>query len=124
MSVCDQRRELAFLAAAARGHESFVTQVRARLEAGEPEFGDSWAWIGIRRHLTELREEAADLGAWSVLADQALDHEQQLADADRDRTRAVLELAARRGAQVHQLLSSALRSLDQYDDHRTNGAQR
>jgi hypothetical protein len=111
MSSRDQSRELAFLAAAGRGHEPFVTQVRARLEEGEPEFGDSWCWIGIRRHLAELLEEAADLGAWSALADQALDLDRELADVDRQRIHAVLTLAARHGAQAHEHLAAALRSI-------------
>jgi hypothetical protein len=106
----DQRREARFLGDAARGHDPFVVQAQARLAAGEEIFGQSWAWIGIRKHLTELLEEAADIGSWAVLAVQALDRE-QLADAERDRIRAVLELAARRGAQAHAALTAGLDSL-------------
>lgn len=108
----DTRREREFLSTAARGHAAFVEHAEARLARGEDEFGDSWAWIGLARHLRELREEAADLGAWSVLAEQALDLADDLTDADRDRTRAVLRLAARRGAEAHEALSGALRALD------------
>ena len=104
MSLRDQQREQRFLSDAARGHEPFVQHATARLDAGEEPFGDSWAWIGIRRHVDELLEEAADLGSWAALADQALDREQEPADVDRARIRAVLELVARRGAQAHQAL--------------------
>lgn len=103
--------ERAFLAAAARGHHPFVAQAQARLEAGEELFGDSWCWIGIRRHLTELLEEAADVGSWAALADQALDVDPSLSDLHREQIRAVLVLAARHGAQAHEALTRALRSL-------------
>jgi hypothetical protein len=103
----DLEREQRFLREAARGHQPFVDQATARLEAGEEPFGDSWAWIGIRRHLAELLEEAADVGSWAALADQALDRE-QLSDVDRQRIAAVLQLAARHGAQAHEALSQAL----------------
>ena len=105
MSLRDQQREQTFLRDAARGHEAFVQHATARLDAGEEPYGDSWAWIGIGRHVRELAEEAADLGAWAALADQALDREHDLPDVDRARTRAVLELVARRGAQAHEALT-------------------
>ena len=60
----DIQRERALLSQAARGHAPFVAEAQARLEAGEELYGDSWAWIGVRRHLSELLEESADLGAW------------------------------------------------------------
>jgi hypothetical protein len=105
-------REHRFLTDAARGHAPFVAQARARLEAGEEHYGDSWAWIGIRRHLTELLEEAADLGAWATLADQALDADPKHSELNHDQIRAVLNLVARRGAQAHEALTAALRSID------------
>ncbi len=74
-------------------------------------YGDSWAWIGIRRHLAELLEEAADLGSWSALADQALDHEPDLSDVDRDRIAGVLAAAAEQGARAHAALTVAARAL-------------
>jgi hypothetical protein len=107
----DLDREQRFLLDAAHGHEPFVEQATARLEAGEEPFGDSWAWIGIRKHLRELLEEAADVGACAVLADQALRYEQGLADVDRERIRTVLALSARRGAQAHEALTAVLRAL-------------
>lgn len=112
MSLRDTQREQRLLAAAARGHLPFADQAFARLEAGEEPFGDSWTWIGIARHLSELLEEASDLGAWSALADQALDRERDLSDLHRGQLRAVLELVARRGAEAHQALSQALRSVE------------
>jgi hypothetical protein len=107
----DSFRERRLLADAARGHHAFVAQAKARLEAGEELYGDSWAWIGIRRHLAELLEEAADLGAWAALADQALDTDPRLSDQHRERIRAILAVAARCGAQAHQALTAALGSV-------------
>jgi hypothetical protein len=86
VSLRDLEREQRFLADAARGHEPFVEHATARLDAGEPLFGDSWAWIGIRKHLVP-----------------------DLSDVDRQRIDAVPQLAARRGAQAHEALSGALR---------------
>ena len=103
--IRDLEREKRFLRDAARGHDPFVQHALDRLEAGEEPFGDSWAWIGIRKHLAELAEEAADVGGWAALADQALDREHGLSDVDRARIRAVLELVARRGAQAHEALT-------------------
>ena len=103
--IRDLEREKRLLRDAARGHDPFVQHAADRLDAGEEPYGDSWAWIGIGRHLRELAEEAADLGAWAVLADQALDREHDLSDVDRARIRAVLELVARRGAQAHEALT-------------------
>jgi hypothetical protein len=105
VTLRDLDREQRFLHNAARGHEPFIEHATARLDVGEEPYGDSWAWIGIRRHLAELAEEAADLGSWAALADQALDREQELSDVDRARIRAVLELVARRGAEVHAALT-------------------
>jgi len=103
----DTERETRFLAGAARGHNPFVAQAQARLEAGEEIYSDSWAWIGILRHLAELLEEAADLGSWAALADQALDRE-QLTEREREHIRASLELAACCGAQAHAALTAGL----------------
>jgi len=106
MSQRDPDRERTFLAAAARGHHPFVEQATARLDAGEEVYGDSWAWIGLRRHLTELLEEAADLGSWAALSAQALDHEPDLSDANRQRIAGVLAATASHGARAHALLST------------------
>jgi len=107
----DPDRERTFLAEAARGRHPFVEQATLRLNAGEEVYGDSWAWIGLRRHLTELLEEAADLGAWAALAAQALDLEPNLADADRQRIAGVLAATASHGARAHALLTAATSAL-------------
>lgn len=111
MSQRDPDRERTFLADAARGHHPFVEQATARLDAGEEIYGDSWAWIGLRRHLVELLEEAADLGSWATLAAQALDHEPDLSDADRQRIAGVLAATASHGARAHALLTAATSAL-------------
>ncbi|MGC9221756.1 MAG: hypothetical protein ACP5H2_10465 [Solirubrobacteraceae bacterium] len=111
MTTRDEFRERRFLAEAACGHAPFVTQALERLEAGEAEYGSSWAWIGVRRHLAELLEEAADLGAWAVLADQALDGELALSAAQREQLRQALRRVAALGAAAHRLLSEAAEAL-------------
>jgi hypothetical protein len=120
-SLRDLDRERRFLRHAARHHEPFAQHAAARLAAGEEPFGDSWAWIGIGRHLLELLEEAADVGAWATLAEQALDRE-PLSDVDRQRIGAVLQLVARCGAQAHEALTGAMRALD--GPHAPNGPER
>jgi hypothetical protein len=107
----DPDRERAFLADAARGHQPFVDHALARLDAGDAVYGDSWAWIGIRKHLAELLEEAADLGAWAVLAHQALDHEPGLSDADRQRVSGAVAAAAGHGGRAHAALTAAATTL-------------
>lgn len=111
MTERDLDRERAFLTEAARGHKPFVDQATARLDAGEEIYGDSWKFIGLRRHLVELLEEAADLGSWAVLAVQALDTEPGLSDADRQRIAAVLAATASHGARTHAVLSTITRAL-------------
>jgi len=69
------------------------------------------AWIGVKKHLTELLEEAADVGSWSALAEQALDLDLVLSEQHRQQIRAVLRTAARHGAQAHESLTIALDSL-------------
>ncbi|WP_249021056.1 hypothetical protein [Conexibacter sp. S30A1] len=100
------------MAEASCGHLAFVEQALARLDAGQAEYGDSWAWIGVRRHVAELAEEAADLGAWSALADQALDHEHALGTDERERVRQVLRRVASLGAASHRLLTEAAAELE------------
>ena len=107
----DPDRERAFLAEAARGHQPFVDHALARLDAGDELYGDSWVWIGMRRHLAELLEEAADLGAWAVLAHQALDHEPRLSAVDRQRVAGAVAAAARHGARAHAALTAAVTAL-------------
>jgi len=111
MTRRDPDRERRFLDDAARGHEPFVEQATARLDAGEEIYGDAWIWIGLRRHLAELLEEAADLGSWAALASQALDREPDLSATDRERVVAVLAAAARHGARAHALLTAAKSAL-------------
>jgi hypothetical protein len=111
MTRRDRDRERAFLADAARGHRPLVDHALARLDAGDELYGDSWAWIGIRKHLAELLEEAADLGAWAVLAHQALDHEPRLSAVDRQRVAGVVAAAAAHGARAHAALTAAVTAL-------------
>jgi len=110
----DRARERAFLAAAARPHgpagACWALCARGRLEAGQAAYGDRWATVGLSRLLEELAEEAADLGAWAALAEQALDFE------DLDPSTAVevhraLEAATRAGADAYAALLPLRRAL-------------
>jgi hypothetical protein len=111
MTGRDSFRERRFLAEAACGHMPYIEQALARLDAGQSTYGDSWCWIGIRRHLAELTEEAADLGSWSALADQALDGELALSAEQREQTRQALRRVAALGACAHRLLAEATEAL-------------
>lgn len=112
MTERDSFRERRWLAEAACGHAAFIEQALARLEAGQAEFGDSWAWIGVRRHVAELTEEASDLGAWAVLCDQALDLDAGLSSEQREHLRQTLRRVAALGAAAHRLLSEASEQLE------------
>jgi hypothetical protein len=52
----------------------FAAHAQERLREGQETYGDRWAAESMATLLTELQEEAADLGAWGVLALQALSH--------------------------------------------------
>lgn len=108
VSIRDLEREASFLSTAAGDHAAFVEHVAARLQLGEREYGDAWATRDLRELLGELLEEAADLGAWAVLAEQRLSTS-SLTIGERDRVVAVLSLVARHGAQAHRLLIAAIR---------------
>lgn len=107
----DTKREAEFLRAAARGEDEFVERVEARLRLGDELYGTFYQWIGIRKLLDELREEALDLAAWASLADEALDREVELDAERRDQIRAVLQSSARYGSQAYVTLSLARRSI-------------
>jgi hypothetical protein len=112
VSIRDTFRERHWLTEVSNGDAEFVEHVMSRLDAGQETFGDSWAWIGVRRHFEELLEEASDLAAWSVLADQALDRETNLTDLHREQLHSVLRVAAQSGARAHVILLQALTSID------------
>lgn len=108
----DPFRERRFLAEAACGHLAFVEEAVARLEAGQATYGDSFEWVGIRRHLIEMLEEASGLGSWAVLCDQALDHEHGLSAVQREHVRQALRRVASLGAAAHRVLSEAAADLE------------
>lgn len=108
----DGFRERRWLAEASCGHLAFVEQALARLDAGQAAYGDSFEWVGIRRHLIEMLEEASGLGSWAVLCDQALDHEHGLDADERERVRQALRRVAALGGAAHRLLSEAAVELE------------
>lgn len=69
----DLEREAELLAAAAP-EGGWAAHVRQRLALGEREYRDRWRERGALALVLEALEEAADLGGWGVLAQQALDH--------------------------------------------------
>lgn len=108
----DGRFELATLELAAAvvpvpvaGGSPFVTQATARLKLGERVYGDRWMRQGVSVLLSELLEEAADLGAWAVLVLQSLD---ELDPDQREVVEACVLDAARAGARAHSAVMRAL----------------
>lgn len=92
--------ERVFLDAAELGSETrgFADHARRRLHAGERAYAGRWANVGWDQLVHELTEEAADLGAWAVLALQTI--ERDVPEQARDATR-LLEVIARAGAEAH-----------------------
>lgn len=93
--------------AAGAGH--FTTHALRRLDAGQAAYGDRWATLGLHRLVHELLEEAADLGAWGVLALEALERDAaSLSDTQRRRLEGLLHAAIVAGARAHRELERAL----------------
>jgi len=87
------------------GPSGFVEHVTRRLALGGSAYGNRWTELGLRRLLVELSEEAADLGAWGVLALQALEREPA---ADNDAIARMVQRAILAGARAHVALTHAL----------------
>jgi hypothetical protein len=102
----DRAGELRFLGRCLDGEPSwrFVCHVIRRLEDGEREHGDRWRSMSVERFLVELKEEAADLGGWALLANQRL---ADLGPDERASTRVALVTAIRHGAAAHAALDEA-----------------
>ncbi len=105
----DSVREQAWLEAAEQdaGASGFACHVVERLLAGESVYGDRWATVGLRKLIAELMEEAADLGAWAVLALQVLGEQ-----AERDLVASALRAAILWGAYAHHALALGLDHLE------------
>jgi hypothetical protein len=82
----------------------FVRAVSDRLAIGDGLYGDDWALTPFDRLLAELIEEALDLAAWAVLADQRLDMEPDPPDTTAERE--ALLRAIRCGAAAFAALNS------------------
>ncbi len=100
--------ELAELDAGASG---FAEHAIRRLAEGERLYGSHWAELGLERLVDELLEEAADLGAWGVLALQALEalelHEPNLDGPRGELIATALRAAILWGAFGHRALTIA-----------------
>jgi len=106
--VRDIARECCWLATAEldAGALGFARGVGRRLAVGEELYGDRWAVLGIPKLIDELSEEALDLGAWGVLALQALE-QQELAENHRERVATRLRATILWGAYAHSELGRA-----------------
>lgn len=114
----DPVRERRFLHAAAPLTREWVDHACRRLEAGEQEYAGSWATRGLCELLNELAEEAADIGAWAVLAEQALDQRDDLEGCEREALHTDLLDAARKGARAWARVAHARDLLETIDrDH-------
>lgn len=89
------------------GAASFAAHAIARLDAGASVYGERWAELGVERLITELAEEAADLGAWGVLALQALELKQALSAAARAAIASRVHAAILAGGRAHRELERA-----------------
>lgn len=84
----------------------FATHALDRLASGEILYGSRWTELGVSRLLDEILEEAADIGAWGVLALQALDVE-VACPVTRMTVAELIEVAIAAGALAHRALTSA-----------------
>lgn len=108
----DVSREWRFLDQASYGTRSgFAKAAAARLVQGEQSFGDRWKTLTLEQFARELEEEAADLGAWAVLAVQALDG-LDLEDVHIARLDGLLTQVARAGAQALSAVNAIRAVLD------------
>lgn len=110
----DIEREGAWLERAALDSRSasFAEHATTRLAAGVDAYGDRWTQLGLARLLTELTEEAADLGAWGVLALQSLEREDALRADDRESIADRLLAVMLSGARAHHDLERARREYE------------
>lgn len=103
------------------GQSGFARHALARLAAGQLAYGDQWATRAPDELLRELTEEAADVGAWGVLALQALERDHNLDAHTRRRVCRDLEATLLDGARAHEALVTARRTLA---DRSSNGGAR
>lgn len=111
-SCRDPRAEQRWLVVAelSAGQSGFTRHALMRLDAGQQAYGEGWTARPVDELLGELAEEAADLGAWGVLALQAL----ELGRLDRTVRARIADLlrdAILAGAQAHRALVDARREL-------------
>lgn len=99
-------------AAGAAGAQHYATHALRRLTAGQATYGDRWTSLGLDRLVLELLEEAADLGAWGVLALQALDADPALSEAVGPAIATRLHEAITAGARAHRELELAQSHLE------------
>lgn len=90
----------------------FGEQVAARLDAVGARHGDRWLELPLRRFVSEIRAEAADLGGWPVLMAQRLMRDGDQVDDCSLEARLILQAIAAHGVQVEQLLRRLTATLE------------
>jgi hypothetical protein len=90
---------------------SFSEHALRRLDAGAADYGDRWVTTSIEKLISELAEEAADLGGWGVLALQALARS-DLGGQERDEIATNVLAAIAFGARAHREMTSARRLVE------------
>jgi hypothetical protein len=113
----DPVRELSWLEGAVEdlglGGEAFVEHVLRRLASGQKLYGDQWAEAGFEGLLSELEEEAADIGAWGVLALQVLETDPRVSELMRQHLGILVKVAMTLGAASYQALKLARDDLEE-----------
>jgi hypothetical protein len=84
----------------------YSEQVQDRLTLGQELYGDRWASRSLHDLIREVREEAFDIGSWSVLAAQIAD--ESLGGERMMHVRMLLQQAVGRAAAVEHDLRQVL----------------
>jgi hypothetical protein len=119
----DPERELAWLESATadlgEAGAAFVEHARRRLSLGEEAYGDAWAGRTVEQLVDEMVEETLDVGAWGVLALQALELDTTITSMNRTHVATVIHAAVAIAARSHQALTIARRAVDGQGDGMT-----
>ena len=101
------------VAAMQKNFDGLHRRFSRRLAVGQELYGDRWAGLGFERLLSELEEEAADIGAWGVLALQAVQTAPNVSDVMRDHIWLLVHVAIALGAYSYQALALVRGDLEQ-----------
>lgn len=110
MSLRDLLYEVEWLASTERDAgvaPGWRTRVQARLQWAQAKHGDAWRRRRVASLLQEIREEAADIPGWGVLAAQLVLADGELPEPDAVRLLGLLRQMAVYGALVDELVGQA-----------------